>query len=173
MSTHLYDQAWHQEYDRMRSLEDLFDAATTHQLAELGVGEGWQCLEVGCGAGSIAYWLADRVGSTGRVVATDIDTRFVDGHARENLEVRRHDLLADPLEADTFDLAHVRALLEHLGERERALQALVAAVRPGGWVVVEDIDVGDISTSVILRYVDPPDAAEVVERLARGIETFV
>jgi SAM-dependent methyltransferase len=173
-STYLYDQTWHQERDRIGSLEDLFDASTKHHLDNLGLCPGWTCLEVGCGAGSIASWLADRVGPGGRVVATDIDTRFVDGRGRDNLEVRRHDLLSDPLEPNAFDLAHVRALLEHLGEeRERALRSLVGAVKPGGWVVVEDIDAGDIRTSVITRYVDPPDAADVFEQVVRAIATFV
>ena len=132
-STYLYNQTWHQERDRIGSLEELFDASTKHNLDDLGLCPGWTCLEVGCGAGSIANWLADRVGPSGRVVATDIDTRFMDGHRRHNLEVLRHDLLSDPLEPSTFDLAHVRALLEHLGEeRERALRSLVAAVKPGG-----------------------------------------
>ena len=121
----------------------------------------------------ISGWLADRVGPSGRVVATDIDTRFMDGHERGNLEVRRHDLLRDPLESATFDLAHVRALLEHLGERERALRSLVTAVKPGGWVVVEDIDAADVNTSVIARYIDPPEAADLLERVVRAVATFV
>jgi ubiquinone/menaquinone biosynthesis C-methylase UbiE len=44
------------------------------------VTDGWHCLEVGFGAGGVALWLAGQVGSTGRVVAVDIDPRFLDGH---------------------------------------------------------------------------------------------
>ena len=70
-STYLYDQTWHQERDRIGSLEELFDASTKHHLDDLGLCPGWTCLEVGCGAVSIANWLADRVGPSRRVVATD------------------------------------------------------------------------------------------------------
>jgi SAM-dependent methyltransferase len=40
----------------------------------------------------------------------------------------------------TFDLVHTRALLCHLPERERALDRIVSALRPGGWALVEEPD---------------------------------
>jgi ubiquinone/menaquinone biosynthesis C-methylase UbiE len=49
---------------------------TIRRMGNIGVTDGWICLEVGAGAGSIARWLARRVGPTGSVVATDLDTRF-------------------------------------------------------------------------------------------------
>jgi len=59
------------------------------------VAAGWRCLEVGAGGGSIAEWLCDRVGPDGRVVATDLDTRWVAKLSQPYLEVRVHDLLED------------------------------------------------------------------------------
>jgi cyclopropane fatty-acyl-phospholipid synthase-like methyltransferase len=70
MSTYVFDPAWQMERDRLRALESLFDGASTRHLVRLGVTAGWRCLEVGCGAGGIARWLARRVGGGGRVVAT-------------------------------------------------------------------------------------------------------
>src|SRR5215211_4714452 len=172
MTTYVYDQAWRREHERLRALEDLFDAASVGRLAALGVGEGWRCLEVGAGAGGVARWLSDRVGPPGRVLATDLDPRFLDGHGLANLEARRHDLLADPLEDGAFDLAHARAVLEHIPAREAALARMVAAVRPGGWVVVEDIDFGGGMVAELLRYVQPPAAAPTVERVARAVEAM-
>jgi cyclopropane fatty-acyl-phospholipid synthase-like methyltransferase len=99
MSTYVFDPAWQMERDRLRALESLFDGAATRHLVRLGVTAGWRCLEVGCGAGGIARWLARRVGSGGRVVATDLDIRFVEGHDLGNLEVRQHDIMTDALEA--------------------------------------------------------------------------
>src|SRR4051812_5008291 len=92
-STYVFDQAWQKELARLQSLEALFDAASQRHLADRGVQAGWRCLEVGCGAGSLALWLADRVGPTGSVLATDLDPRFLDGHERSNLMVVRHDLM--------------------------------------------------------------------------------
>ena len=87
----------------------------------------------------IARRLAGRVGSSGRVVATDLDIRFIQEHGLGNLEARRHDILTDPLEQGAFDLAHARAVIMHSPDHQGALERMVAAVRPGGWVVVERI----------------------------------
>ena len=39
-----------------------------------------------------------------------------------------------------FDLVHARLVLEHLNDRRRILDRLAAALRPGGWLVIEDYD---------------------------------
>jgi SAM-dependent methyltransferase len=95
---------------------------------------------VGGGAGSIVRWLSDRVGPGGRVLATDLDTRFLEKIDAPNVEVRRHDILTDELEPATFDLVHSRFLLEHLPGYRDALARMIDGLRPGGWIVVEDVD---------------------------------
>ena len=95
---------------------------------------------MGAGGGSIATWLCDRVGPTGHVVATDIDPRYLDAAGRPNLEVRRHDIASDPLPEAAFDLVHARLVLVHLPERENALLRIVRALKPGGWLLVEEFD---------------------------------
>src|SRR5262249_19092928 len=57
-----------------------------------------------------------------------------------NLEVRRHNVLEDDLEAAHYDLVHCRALLMHLPDPIRALRRLGNAVRPGGWLLVGEAD---------------------------------
>lgn len=161
MSSYVFDQTWKREHARLRALEDLFDGASIRHLAERGAGAGWRCLEVGCGAGGVARWLAERVGASGRVLATDLDLRFLADHGRGNLEVQRHNILTDPLEEGTFDLVHERALLVHVPGRQQALKRMVAAVRPGGWVVAEDPDHGGAMIPALSRYVDPPEHAEL------------
>jgi hypothetical protein len=47
---------------RFASLSELFDPGTIRHLDNRGVSRGWRCLEVGGGGGSVASWLADRVG---------------------------------------------------------------------------------------------------------------
>jgi SAM-dependent methyltransferase len=106
----------------------------------LGVIQGWHCLEVGAGGGSVAVWLCERVGSSGHVLATDLDTRFLEGLDYSNLEVRRHDIVSDALPEGAFDLVHARMVLMHLTARERALHNMVGALKPGGWLLVEQID---------------------------------
>jgi SAM-dependent methyltransferase len=128
------------ERERLALLTQFADPITTRRLTDLGVGPGWHCLDVGAGSGSVARWLAGRVGPQGRVVATDLNPRFFGGHGLPNLEVRRHDILEDDLEAAHYDLVHCRALLMHLPDPLRALRRLADAVRPGGWLLVEEAD---------------------------------
>ena len=149
-------------------IESLFDSYSTRRLADLGVSEGWQCLEVGFGAGGVALWLADQVGSTGRVVATDLDPRFLDGHGRANLEVRKHDIAADPLEEAAFDLVHARLRPGMVPDWQRALERMISAVRPGGWLVLENVDFGGIMTPALAHYTDPPEHAALYERILRA-----
>lgn len=164
MGTYVFNQAWQKERDRLGALESLFDESSRRFLAGLGVGEGWRCLEVGCGAGSIAVWLADQVGPTGRVVATDLDTRHVDGQGRANLEVLTHNVVTDPLDEATFDLIHARAVLVHLPDRQLVLKRLVSALRPGGWLLIEDVDFGGATSSMLAEYVTAPGAAPAATR---------
>jgi SAM-dependent methyltransferase len=125
---------------RLDALAAIFDPGTIRHLRERGVAKGWHCLEVGAGGGSIARWLSELVGLNGRVLATDIDPRFLETLDRPNLEVRRHDVAVDPLPERAFDLVHARLVLVHVRERERALQRMVASLRPGGWLLLEEFD---------------------------------
>jgi SAM-dependent methyltransferase len=127
------------ERRRLAILGRVFDPPTERLLERLGLRPGWRCLEVGAGGGSLARWLASRVTPGGSVLATDIDVRFqTEGVA--GLEVRRHDVVVDPLPEDAFDLVHARGVLQHIERREEALDQMVAAARPGGVVVVQDVD---------------------------------
>jgi len=139
------DREFEDELNRLRLIEGKGDPFTTRLLTRLEVGPGWRCLEVGAGAGSIAAWLADRVGADGHVVATDSDPRFLSDLDAANVEVRRHDIARDDLEADSFDLAHCRSLLVHIADPEAALRRMVAALRPGGWVLVDEPDFGTMA----------------------------
>ena len=70
------------ELARLKLLEALCDPWTFRCLDGIGVRQGWRCLEVGAGAGSVVRWLSERVGSAGRVVAVDLDPRFLGDSAR-------------------------------------------------------------------------------------------
>jgi SAM-dependent methyltransferase len=153
-TAHAYalDSAWHAERERLDSLTRLYDPGTLQVVDQLGVTEGWRCLDVGAGTGSLAQAIAQRTAPSGRVTALDMDTRFLDPLASEALEVIAADVTRDPLEQAAFDLVHARLLLEHLPAREAVLAALVSATRPGGWVLIEDFDWATV------LMVDPPSA---------------
>jgi SAM-dependent methyltransferase len=125
---------------RLDSLAMLYDERTISFLERIGVRVGWHCLEVGSGHGSIASWLASRVDDDGSVLATDIDPRFLQSVRRRNIEVRRHDISLDPLPPDRFDLIHARLVLIHVVNPWRAVERLIAALKPGGLLLIEDFD---------------------------------
>jgi SAM-dependent methyltransferase len=130
--------AWEDREGWLDMIEELFDPATTERLERIGVSAGWRALEVGAGRGSVAAWLARRVGPGGHVVATDVDTRLLEPAPGTNLQVVRHDVLADDLAPDCFDLVHCRSLLVHLADPRRALERMVRWVRPGGVLIAEE-----------------------------------
>jgi SAM-dependent methyltransferase len=148
--------------ERLRTLEALLDPGTVRVLDSVGPRDGWRCLEVGAGGGSIAAWLADRVAPQGAVLATDLDITVAREVSRPNLTVRVHDILRDDLPEAAFDLVHLRLVLAWLTDAERALDTLAGALKPGGWLVAEEMDF--ISVAPDLRHDD--NLAEVFERVA-------
>lgn len=128
------------EQERLRLLREVMDPRTHKHLEGIGPGSGWNCLEVGAGEGSIARWMAERVKPGGHVVATDINTRFLEEAPGPHLEVRQHDITRDELERDDYDLVHCRTVLMHLSEPGQALKRMVQALKPGGWLLVEETD---------------------------------
>ena len=141
---YLFDHGWKTEHERLTRLGATLDSVTIQHLETIGVTTGWRCLEVGAGAGSMAAWLCRRVGAQGHVVATDLDVKFLAALDSPNLEIRHHDIVHDPLEPAAFDLVHARSVLEHLAGRDAALAKMVAALKPGGWLLVEDPGLGVI-----------------------------
>jgi len=136
---YLFDDAGKRAETRFRNLSALHDARTMHHLNQRDIEEGWSCLEVG-GSGSITSWLCARVGFTGRVLAADTEARFLRALSFPNLEVWPHDFRQELLPVREFALVHVRLPLIHLPEWESALRRMVAALRPGGWIMVEESD---------------------------------
>ncbi|MFC4857177.1 class I SAM-dependent methyltransferase [Actinophytocola glycyrrhizae] len=125
--------------EQHRCLAAAYDPLTTGRLAATGVGPGWHCLEVGAGGGSVARWLAETVAPAGSVLATDINPR----HLLETpgMTVLRHDVVRDPLPEQRFDLIHARLVLLHLPERLAVLGKLVRALKPGGWLQLDEFDI--------------------------------
>jgi len=132
------------EDERLDLLEQLFDPGSRRRR-DL-VQPGWRCLEIGAGRGSMATWLAERVGPSGQVVATDIDCRYLERLDIPNLHVVPHNILEDPLDVlgpGSFDLVCVRLVLFWLaGRQEVAIHNMVQCLRPGGWLVDEEGDWG-------------------------------
>jgi SAM-dependent methyltransferase len=137
---YLLDNRQTEASERFEAFATLFDPTTFRHLAGLGVGPGRRCWEVGAGGTSVVSWLAERVGPTGKVVATDIDTSLLASVARPPVDVRVHDVGAEEPPGEDFDLVHARLVLVHVPDRERALRSMIKSLRPGGRILIEDAD---------------------------------
>lgn len=170
---YVFDNAAVQAGARFSALAEIFDPGTIRHLNERGVGQGWHCLEVGGGSGSVARWLSEQVGSIGSVLVTDIDTRFLETITLPNVEVRRHNIVTDSLPESAFDLVHSRLVLLHLPEREKALRRMIAALKPGGWLVDEEFDSASLLADPVANPVEVlPKTQLAMMRLVedRGVE---
>jgi 2-polyprenyl-3-methyl-5-hydroxy-6-metoxy-1,4-benzoquinol methylase len=137
-------------HELLSTILDPFSTARTLHLVNL---PGKRCLEVGAGGGGYARWLADRVGPTGHVLATDVNPLPIQHHPR--LTVIQHDLTSlRSLDPDwAWDFIHARLVLNHLPQRQEILSWLVANLAPGGTILVEDWDAS--RTNMVLA---APDA---------------
>jgi SAM-dependent methyltransferase len=129
--------------ERFAAFVEIFDPSTFAHMGMLGIAPGWHCWEVGAGGTSVVQWLAEKVGPEGYVLATDIDVTWAGAAAdgtSPQVEVLTHDVTLDPSPAGQFDLVHARLVLVHLPERVKAMEAMVGALRPGGWLFIEDAD---------------------------------
>ena len=114
--------------------------STEAMLDMAGVGRGTKVLDVAAGAGEQTLTAAARVGSEGRVLATDISPAILSyalaaakkvGHANvETLELdgERHDTLPEA----SFDAAISRVGLIYFPDQQRALRGIRHALKPGG-----------------------------------------
>lgn len=166
MNRYLLDNSRPEAGERFVALAELFDPWTFRHLDDVGLGEGWRCWEVGAGGVSVVRGLAQRVGTGGRVLATDIDVSHLESVAGGALEVRHHDVTRDPPPTETFDLVHARLVLVHLKDRAAALRAMIDALRPGGWLVIEDADPE-------LQPLACPDERGPAEELANRLRTRI
>ena len=128
------------EYQRLRDQARMWQAATAHVLAAVGLGPGMSCLDVGSGPGAVMRLMADRVGPEGRVTGIEIDGAL----GAEALQDLRRDggaefeqITADLLKLEgptgaPFDLTFCRLLLMHMRDPVAILEKMSAWTKPGG-----------------------------------------
>ena len=140
-----------EEQHRLSRLNDILNQSC---LKELCLQPGEKVLDLGSGLGQFTRLIARTVGSEGRVVGIERDQQQISqaknladkSDESKLVEFRKGDALELPLsksEWGTFDVAHVRFLLEHVPRPALVIEQMVRSVRPGGRVFVSDDDHGD------------------------------
>jgi len=132
--------------ERLRLLSEVMGPSTRALLAEVGIPAGSICLDVGCGGGDVTFELARAAGPSGRVIGVDLDETKLDiarreagQHGLSNISFEAWDVVEwEP--GGLFDVIYARFLLTHLPNPGALVSALRRHTRPGGVIIVEDID---------------------------------
>jgi ubiquinone/menaquinone biosynthesis C-methylase UbiE len=90
-------------------------------------------LEVGCGWGELAEWIAGETGAT--VVAIDLSPRMVELARQRGVDARVGDVQKLPFGDGTFDAAVAAWMLYHVPDLDRGLAELARVLRSGGRLV--------------------------------------
>jgi SAM-dependent methyltransferase len=124
----------------------MFEPFTRHLLQEAGICPGMRVLDIGCGSGDVTFLVADLVGPTGRVVGVD---RAPEAVRRATVRAYAAGIAntcfieGDPLEmefTDQFDAIVGRLVMMYLPDPADALRRLAGYVRPGGLIVMQEVD---------------------------------
>jgi len=118
-------------------------------IADLGLPAGSRGLDVGCGVGFYALWLAEAVGPEGRVTGIEPTAERVEA-ARElvggrlgpgRLDFRQGDGIALEMGDGSLDWLWCGDVLHHIVETAAALAEFRRVVRPGGRIVIKESQV--------------------------------
>ena len=127
------------QWDRLR--DELFgDRFHLAALAALADGT-WTVGDLGCGTGQVSAALAPFVA---RVIAVDASAAMLQAAKKrlngfDNIDLRRGDLEALPIDDARLEAATLMLVLHHVPEPERALAEVARALKPQGRAVIVDM----------------------------------
>jgi SAM-dependent methyltransferase len=135
------------ERQRLVSQAEGFEPQARWLLDHIGVRPGWRVADIGCGPIGILDLLSERVGPSGRAVGLEREPRFAQMARSEikarglgNVEIVEADILNNNLEKSSFDLVYERLVMINVVPREALLSEMMSLLRPGGTVILEDVD---------------------------------
>ena len=169
MSQLVFDEALAAQLETLYRTRDVLRRRRLVREA-LQAGPGDRVLDVGCGPGFYVAELVEQVGPTGSVTGVDaspqtleLARRRTEGH--DNVALRLADAIALPVPDGAFDAALSVQVLEYVADPDAALAELHRALRPGGRLVVWDVDWATVS-------LHSSDAART-ERVLRAFDRHV
>ena len=113
-------------------------------VAQSGLKAGQKALDVAAGSGDLSLGLLRRVGPTGRVIVTDINTamlrrgrdRLVNAGMTGNVEYAEADAENLPFKSEVFNCVTIGFGLRNLTDKSSALRSMRRVLKPGGRVLV-------------------------------------
>jgi SAM-dependent methyltransferase len=144
-----FDESMVEQLEKLYATRDIMRRRRLVREA-LALASGERVVDVGCGPGFFAVELLDEVGGEGSVVGVDVSSAMLGVAAkrsagRPNVDFRHGDATALPVEDGEFDAALSVQVLEYVADVPAALGELFRAVRPGGRVVIWDMDWATLS----------------------------
>ena len=126
-------------WDKLR--EELFGRASHLQAIAGLLDDRWVVGDLGCGTGHLAAALGPFVA---RVIAVDRSGEMLQAARRRlrdlpNVDIRRGDLEALPIDADTLDAATLILVMHHTPEPAAVLADAARVLRPGGRLLIADM----------------------------------
>jgi ubiquinone/menaquinone biosynthesis C-methylase UbiE len=135
------------ELERLQLQARVWEPETERWLDQIGIEEGWRCLDMGCGAMGILGPLSRRVGRTGVVIGIDRDEQqlraahdYVADGSLSNVEVVEGDAYNTGLSPASFDLVHARFLFAPAGRDDALLIEMDRLLKPGGIIAIQEPD---------------------------------
>jgi SAM-dependent methyltransferase len=109
------------------------DDARVRVVAAMAAGQPQRVLEVGCGWGELAAWIARDTGA--EVIATDLSPHMVELAGERGVDARIADVQDLPFDDREFDVVVAAWMLYHVPDLDRGIAELARVLRPGGRLV--------------------------------------
>lgn len=159
------------ELQRLQLQSRLWEPAGRELLARIpAAAPGSRALDLGCGVMGWLRLLSEWAGPQGWVMGADIDEKmldnakvFLESERLGNVELVCDDLFRTGLPAASFDLVHSRFQIAPLGRGAEQMATYSKLLKPGGWLVVEDPEMGSWRVNP-----QAPAVAELIELIDRG-----
>jgi ubiquinone/menaquinone biosynthesis C-methylase UbiE len=136
---------------RLALLEEVYGPDSARIMLSIGIPRGSHVVDLGCGTGNTLRWFADQVGNEGKVTGIDLSADQLaiakvraEAGGYRNIRLMEGSAYETGLPRNAFDVVHCRFVLCHLTRPMDALREMAALARPGGLVIVFDVDMGGL-----------------------------